>query len=80
MGLESEKMTVDFCSCAERNVPRLAGSWGPLTVVINRKNRNMGQPDIDPFVISTPVVVKLQFIHDASHEDVEPRVMPCAFW
>ena len=67
MGLESDGITIDFDSYAERNVPRLVESWVPLTVVINSINRSMGQPDLYPFVLSTPVVAKLQFINNAIH-------------
>jgi hypothetical protein len=68
MGLASDGMTIDFDSYAERDVPRLVKSWAPLTVVINSINRSMGQPDLYPFVLSTPVVAKLQFVNDAIHD------------
>ncbi|CAN5343776.1 putative zinc-binding peptidase [soil metagenome] len=37
--------------------------WYPLTVTINSLNRSMGQPDFYPFVIPSPAVEKLDFIH-----------------
>jgi hypothetical protein len=67
MGSQSDEMKIDFDSYAERNVFRLVQSWAPLTIVINSVNRSMGQPDLYPFVLSTPVVAKLQFINDAIH-------------
>lgn len=42
----------------------LVNAWIPLTLAINSVNRSMGQPDLYPFVLSPPVVDKLQFIHD----------------
>ncbi|MCF3933646.1 putative zinc-binding peptidase [Acuticoccus sp. M5D2P5] len=42
----------------------LIASWVPLTVAMNAINRSMGQPDLYPFVLSTPVEEKLGFIHD----------------
>ncbi|WP_341990877.1 putative zinc-binding peptidase [Azorhizobium sp. AG788] len=42
----------------------LITAFVPLTVAINAINRSMGQPDLYPFVLSAPVMQKLQFIHD----------------
>ena len=38
--------------------------WLPLTFAVNSLNRSMGHSDFYPFVISEPVVGKLQFIHE----------------
>jgi hypothetical protein len=38
--------------------------WLPLTFAVNSLNRSMGHSDFYPFVISEPVVQKLQFIHE----------------
>jgi hypothetical protein len=38
--------------------------WLPLTFAVNSLNRSMGHSDFYPFVISEPVVEKLQFIHE----------------
>ena len=38
--------------------------WFPLTYVLNNLNRSMGLPDGYPFVLSTPVIGKLRFVHD----------------
>ena len=43
---------------------RLTESWLPLTVAVNSLNRAMGQPDFYPFVLSTPAIDKLGFVHD----------------
>ena len=40
----------------------LIQSWVPLTVAVNALNRGMGQQDLYPFVVSQPVIDKLQFI------------------
>lgn len=45
----------------------LVDAWVPLTVAINSVNRSMGQPDLYPFVLSPPVVAKLQFVHEIIH-------------
>ena len=41
--------------------------WLPLTVVLNSLNRSMGLRDAYPFVISSPVLGKLAFIHKVCH-------------
>ncbi len=57
------------------NVPAVAGrrrqtfdrvidSWFPLTYALNNLNRGLGLPDGYPFVLSTPAVEKLRFVHD----------------
>jgi len=38
--------------------------WLPLTFALNSLSRSMGHSDFYPFVISAPVVEKLQFIHE----------------
>ena len=38
--------------------------WFPLTFAVNNLNRSMGEEDLYPFIISSPVVEKLQFIHE----------------
>jgi hypothetical protein len=41
----------------------LINSWVEMTVVLNELARSMGEPDFYPFVMSKPVVAKLQFVH-----------------
>ena len=43
---------------------RLMASWFPLTYVLNNLNRGLGVPDAYPFVLSTPAIDKLRFVHD----------------
>jgi hypothetical protein len=43
---------------------RLMASWFPLTYVLNNLNRGLGQADAYPFVLSTPAIEKLRFVHD----------------
>ena len=40
----------------------LLNAWLRMTVLLNELARSMGQPDFYPFVMSAPVVAKLQFI------------------
>jgi hypothetical protein len=38
--------------------------WFSLTYVLNNLNRGMGLPDGYPFVLSTPAIEKLRFVHE----------------
>src|SRR5258705_3629587 len=46
---------------------RIIDSWLPLTFAVNSINRSMGIPDLYPFVLSPPAIVKLSFIHGRIH-------------
>ncbi|WP_275789415.1 zinc-binding metallopeptidase family protein [Pararhizobium gei] len=41
----------------------LVDAWVPLSVALNSLQRSMGQPDSYPFILSPPVVEKLNFIN-----------------
>lgn len=47
---------------------QLINTWFPLTYVLNNLNRGMGLPDGYPFVLSTPAIEKLRFIHETIAE------------
>jgi hypothetical protein len=47
---------------------QLIESWFPLTYVLNNLNRGMGLPDGYPFVLSTPAVEKLRFVHETLND------------
>ncbi len=42
----------------------IIGAWAELTIALNSINRCMGLPDIYPFVLSSTIVNKLQFIFE----------------
>jgi hypothetical protein len=42
---------------------RIIEAWLPLTFAVNSINRSMGLPDLYPFVLTPPVIVKLAFLH-----------------
>jgi hypothetical protein len=42
---------------------RIIEAWLPLTFAVNSVNRSMGLPDLYPFVLAPPVIVKLAFVH-----------------
>ena len=43
---------------------QLIDNWFPLTYVLNNLNRGLGLPDGYPFVLSTPAIDKLRFVHE----------------
>lgn len=49
---------------SERPFKSLMNSWTPVAAAVNSLNRSMGQPDLYPFVISSPAMEKLSFVHD----------------
>jgi hypothetical protein len=38
--------------------------WGAITYVLNNLNRGLGNGDAYPFVLSTPSIQKLRFVHE----------------
>jgi hypothetical protein len=58
---------VDFDPYLAVDVARLVETWLPLSIALNSLNRTMGRPDVYPFVLSSPVISKLGFIHDLIH-------------
>lgn len=51
----------------------LVEHWLPVSQFINAMNRSLGVADGYPFVLPTPVVEKLQFIHEVVHAAVAGR-------
>jgi hypothetical protein len=43
---------------------RMIEAWSALAYVLNNLNRGLGLPDSYPFVLTSPVVEKLRFVHD----------------
>jgi hypothetical protein len=54
--------TVDF-DPHHAALDRIIEAWLPLTFAVNSINRSMGLPDLYPFVLAPPVIVKLAFVH-----------------
>lgn len=46
----------------------MLGDWFSLTYVLNNLNRGLGLPDGYPFVLSTPAIEKLRWVHDVVFE------------
>jgi hypothetical protein len=41
----------------------MMSDWFSMTYVLNSLNRGLGLKDLYPFVLSTPAVEKLRFVH-----------------
>ncbi len=64
---------IDFDPHRAKSAQVLINAWLPLTFAVNSLNRSMGHSDLYPFIVSDPVVTKLQFIHELVHAD---QLMP----
>ncbi|TFV86939.1 hypothetical protein E4K72_22770 [Oxalobacteraceae bacterium OM1] len=51
----------------EADFTELMNAWFALTYALNSLNRSVGMPDAYPFMLSTPVIDKLRFVHDVVH-------------
>ena len=58
---------VQFRPYAADGATDIIDAWIPFTVALNSINRSMGQRDFYPFVLSPPVMAKLQFVHEIIH-------------
>ncbi|HWE76651.1 MAG TPA: putative zinc-binding peptidase [Stellaceae bacterium] len=54
--------SIDFDPYRASSTEQLVEAWLPLTFAINSINRSLGQPDLYPFVLTSPAVAKLSFI------------------
>jgi hypothetical protein len=53
---------------------KMIENWFPLTYVLNNLNRGLGLSDGYPFVLSSPVIEKLRFVHETiSKSRQKPR-------
>jgi hypothetical protein len=68
---------INFDPHVAGSVRPLIDAWLPLTFAMNSLNRSMGHADLYPFILSDPVVNKLQFIHEIIRASkVEPKQAP----
>lgn len=61
---DEPSLTCDLRAAARASFDRMMDDWVPLTYVLNNLNRGLGLPDSYPFVLSTPVIDKLRFVHE----------------
>jgi hypothetical protein len=54
---------IDFDPHGVEDIQCIIDAWLPLTYAVNSLNRAMGQNDLYPFVINTPLQAKLAYIH-----------------
>jgi hypothetical protein len=48
----------------DAGMAEIIDAWLPLTFAVNSLNRAMGNADLYPFVLSAPVIAKLNYVHD----------------
>ena len=70
------KARIDFDPYIEGSIGQIVDAWEPFVLAMNSVNRAMGRPDLYPFVLSPPVIVKLAFIHDRIHAQRGRRAAP----
>ncbi len=61
----AKTMTADLTKTGEKEISfdAILKTWMPLTYALNSLNRGMGLPDLYPFVLSSPAIEKMRFIH-----------------
>ena len=59
-----------------QSVRAIIDGWLPLTFAMNNLNRSMGYSDLYPFILSEPVIEKMQFIHEIIHASQIERKPP----
>ena len=57
------EVEVDFDPYRAENAQQLMDAWVPISLALNSFQRSMGERDIYPFVLSPPVIAKLDFIN-----------------
>jgi len=67
---------LDFDPHHAGSVAPLIAAWLPLTFALNNLNRSMGYSDLYPFILSEPVIRKMQFIHQIIHDSQVERKAP----
>jgi hypothetical protein len=58
---------------AEPGIGGLVERWLPLSYALNAVNRSIGKPDLYPFVLTAPVINKLDAVHAAVRRSVSRR-------
>jgi hypothetical protein len=58
------KPNIDVVGDRPATFDQIRDRWFPLTYVLNSLNRGMGLPDAYPFVLSTPALDKLRYVHE----------------
>jgi hypothetical protein len=58
------KPNIDVIGDRPATFDQIRDRWFPLTYVLNSLNRGMGLPDAYPFVLSTPALDKLRYVHE----------------
>ena len=60
----------------DAGLDRLIEAWVPLTFAVNSINRSMGLHDLYPFVLNSPTIAKLAFVHERVHAQAGRSAAP----
>jgi hypothetical protein len=63
---EAFEASIDFDPYTA-SIDRLIDAWLPLTFAFNSINRSMGVPDLYPFVLGVPAMLKLTYVYNKIH-------------
>jgi len=69
---------LNFDPYRAKSVRSIIEAWLPLTFAMNNLNRSMGYSDLYPFILSEPVIEKMQFIHETVHASQVERKQPAS--
>jgi hypothetical protein len=69
-GMRIERRDKTLCASPAVDVDHepfesIMADWLPLSYALNAVNRSMGRDDFYPFLLSTPVIEKLTWVHAA---------------
>ena len=59
----------------QQGVGALVDRWLPLSYALNAVNRSLGKEDLYPFVLTAPVIAKLDAVHTAIRRSVGEKVI-----
>jgi hypothetical protein len=59
--------SIDFDPYEADDVQQIVGAWLPFVFAMNSVSRAIGRGDLYPFVLPTPVIAKLAFVHALIH-------------
>jgi hypothetical protein len=60
-------VSIDFDPYESNDIQQIIGAWLPFVLAMNSVNRAIGRGDLYPFVLGTPVINKLAFVHALIH-------------
>lgn len=63
---------IEFDPYEGTDIQSIVRGWIPFVFAIHNVSRSIGKPDLYPFILSSPVIEKLEFIHRLLNERAPP--------